>query len=674
MIAYFPLAYPDELFFSRCARYAEWAAYPSLTAVVRDLFGKDCRTVAIDFPRHLNAFIAALPPGYEETAEELIVQETLLPFFAPFLPAPRVRALRELMLTSSCRVSSSALLGWLMRRSSAPPSLRLCKGCVTEDRAHYGEAYWHRIHQLPGVVWCPTHQEVLYRSNVPCWDRLISAEQASKDQLVEAEPVHSRDRGHLLQFANDAAWVLGNGALACDPSGIQSRYVWLLADRRLGSYTGRIREEKLLESIGRFYPATVLARFRCGVLRPQGPSPFLRLVRPFRHAQHPIYHLLLIQFLGLEASVFWNLPARPTPFGAGPWPCLNPAAHHFHQEVVKICQITSSPADGRPLGTFGCRCGFRYQRLGPDLGPLYRYTARRSVKQGHLQTHKPPPLTRHDHSSLQERDAALHIYPRTISATLGSLNSSSQLAFHEVVPAQEDTTLGEETLIARRDWMKVLQLSVQPSQRAAKQLAPRLYRWLHQHDRLWLHQHRPAYRQRIARRPPIDWKSRDEIIWRTIGQAAELLLIRPGRPIRLKPDTLMREARLLAQVPIHRAKLPRSVRRLTDLSEDMSSFAFRRIRWLRDQFRAKQRVPSQSEFVHRIGLGSQVYEVPRIMMVVTRTLNELADEIFKSACKARSLSDIELKTSCMEPRERLLAAHPTHDWRPIDAGAHLPPV
>lgn len=596
MLPYFPRPYPDELFFSRCARYAEWVGYPTMKAVFLDLFGQAYQTLAIDFPRHLDAFIAALPSVYNETVDHLIEQATLLPFYAPFLPAPRVHALRQLIQGQNSRVTSPGLLGWLQNRSFRSPYLRLCLACVEEEKTRYGEPYWHRVHQLPGVFWCPNHEQPLHRSQVTYWDRLISAEQAQNDPLVPAEHVQTHERGYLIQFAKDAAWLLQVGNLPCDPDGVQSRYVWLVADRRLGSYTGRIREEKLITALSQFYPATIFERFGCQGLRAQGSSPFLKLVRPFRHAQHPVYHLLFMQFLGVAPSTFWTLPARPAPFGTGPWPCLNPAARHHHQWVVQTCQIRSSAADGRPLGTFHCRCGFIYQRVGPDLGPLSRYITTRIVKQAKSQ---------------------------------------------EILPlAKPDGITRSRLDAARRAWLTVLEQSVDPRQPAAKQQAPQLYSWLHLHDRSWLHLHRPTYRARIARRSCADWKSRDEILYQAIAQAAELLLGRPGRPLQITAGRLLREARFLAQIPVQRAKMPRAIQRLKELSEDEHTLVYRRLRWACQQYRAEQRFPTRSEFVSRMGLGSRIYNAPEIKMMVHRAFAALCDAPSLKMCDERQPDSI----------------------------------
>jgi len=53
-------------------------------------------------------------------------------------------------------------------RSIVPPrfgrswGVRFCKSCFSNDRKEGLPLYWRRTHQLPGVVFCPWHEELLW--------------------------------------------------------------------------------------------------------------------------------------------------------------------------------------------------------------------------------------------------------------------------------------------------------------------------------------------------------------------------------------------------------------------------------------------------------------------------------------------------------------------------------
>ena len=45
--------------------------------------------------------------------------------------------------------------------SDQVPFRRLCIQCAREDRSRWGESYWHREHNLPGVLFCVAHHRML---------------------------------------------------------------------------------------------------------------------------------------------------------------------------------------------------------------------------------------------------------------------------------------------------------------------------------------------------------------------------------------------------------------------------------------------------------------------------------------------------------------------------------
>jgi len=52
--------------------------------------------------------------------------------------------------------------------------LKVCEVCIAEDRAVFGESYWHRSHLLPGVSFCSRHSYPLIQTSLPL-NRMQSA-------------------------------------------------------------------------------------------------------------------------------------------------------------------------------------------------------------------------------------------------------------------------------------------------------------------------------------------------------------------------------------------------------------------------------------------------------------------------------------------------------------------
>lgn len=94
--------------------------------------------------------------------EELIQQHTLLPYVVAFMsPAARNKTLGSVLHSSTSSVSAAA-----QNAIKGSRFLRYCSKCMLEDLQHYGDTYWRRIHQLPGINICATHCIPLFISRV----------------------------------------------------------------------------------------------------------------------------------------------------------------------------------------------------------------------------------------------------------------------------------------------------------------------------------------------------------------------------------------------------------------------------------------------------------------------------------------------------------------------------
>ena len=195
MIGHFPEPYPDELFYSLCARFSDRMRFPSRAMVFQDLFNRECVGASIELPSHLGVLTAALPPGHHYTVDRLIDDHTLLPFYAPFLPLPRLALLRANMQEGNGWAARGRVNG-IVGSVSTPEFLRFCPLCAEGDLKQFGECYWHRIHQVPGVEICPTHLIWLEPSRVRVRTRRNGYEFTSAERAISAKaprPCESSD-------------------------------------------------------------------------------------------------------------------------------------------------------------------------------------------------------------------------------------------------------------------------------------------------------------------------------------------------------------------------------------------------------------------------------------------------------------------------------------------------
>lgn len=376
MPGHFPTPYTDELFYSLCARYGNRVSYSASKSLLVDLFNSSTASAVIDLPNRLNSFTRLLPKGSLLTADRLINQHTLLPFFSAFLTHERVEQIRTDMRSSS---GPAPQMRSGVMASSVPVAdcLRFCPRCWEENESELGERYWNRLHQLSGVIVCPIHEVFLEDSSVRTRAgrnrlQVFAADEVGR-RSVKVRTIQRRNPSHtiFLEIAHNAQWLLDNPLAGESLRTLQRRYLQLLLEHGFATYTGSIHAQKLIAAFTRHYSRDFLMLLHCELKGRdvEKSNWLLRLVREPKHTQHPLRHLLLMRFLECSAKDFFVLPEDLDLFGKAPWPCLNPAADHFNQLVIPNFSLGPRLRYGRPTGRFCCDCGFVYIRSGPDSSP-----------------------------------------------------------------------------------------------------------------------------------------------------------------------------------------------------------------------------------------------------------------------------------------------------------------
>ncbi len=387
MIGHFPTPLPGELLYSVCARYASRVQYPSVETVNLEIFGSRSLAAVVDLPCHLSYLDTNLPSGHSLKPAKLIQEHTLLGFYSPFLPTERVRQIIAEMEGSN-GAAVHKLAGVTASTIRCPDWLRFCPSCV-EDEKREDECYWHRVHQVPGVLVCPTHCVFLENSTARARNRINHAAYTSAEQAVTtsvARAIQRSDPYHLilLNLARDIEWLLGQRDLSPGFGSIRAGLLNLLTEHRLASDGRRIKPDKLVELLRGYYPKNLLEILQCDFDERKANNWPSRLVNHLHQdkVNHPLRHLLLIQALGQTAASFFDLCKRESshtsqlskPFGESPWPCLNPVCESFRQPVISAVTISKHWLKPKtPVGIFQCRCGFIYARNNPDRSPEDRF-------------------------------------------------------------------------------------------------------------------------------------------------------------------------------------------------------------------------------------------------------------------------------------------------------------
>lgn len=162
MIGFLPSIYPDELIYSWFCRVFVHSGYPTNKAFLEELL----------FNRHCNPskeFIGHLNPEMEQTVkkiypmEKLVLEHTMFPQYARFIEPENKKNALQRLTGDFCDAHH---LFSILPRNEGDQYLKYCPFCMEDDRELYGEAYWHRNHQIRNMSVCVRHKCRLEKSNV----------------------------------------------------------------------------------------------------------------------------------------------------------------------------------------------------------------------------------------------------------------------------------------------------------------------------------------------------------------------------------------------------------------------------------------------------------------------------------------------------------------------------
>ena len=243
MIAYMPTIYPDELVYSWFCRYYVHSGCFSHKMALQELYCKKSDYLNKEFIGNLNhGAIEQIEKIYP--MDELVLNHTMYPQYARFIPLEQKKDALYRLGYEPCDVHH---LFCVLPRNDGEQYLRFCPMCAREDREIYGEAYWHRKHQIRNVSICTKHKCRLKESTVPaksgqCFT-FCPAESyiGNEEAVVESNSMMIQFASYLdsvfdapMDFENDVpiSAILYDGMSRTKylkPSG-RSRYTKMLAD------------------------------------------------------------------------------------------------------------------------------------------------------------------------------------------------------------------------------------------------------------------------------------------------------------------------------------------------------------------------------------------------------------------------------------------------------------
>lgn len=627
MIACFPDLYPDEILYSAWARYSDRVQYRIKYAVFQELFGKSQSAAIVDLPCHLGYFVEHLPPENSYTTDWLIDRHTLLPFYSPFLSQDRYKRIHEQMISGN-GATIHLWAGIAATSVPSPVSLRYCSRCLEYDRKRFGEGYWHRLHQVPGVEVCPEHMIFLENSTIYLRNAATKHEFVSIDRAISTDIPLVRDATSyqkLIDIAMDVRYLLDHPNIHVEPDLLTEQYKYFLAQQGFLTNGGKVRTTALIKAFINHYPSEFLNLLHCELRPSNGRDITTWLSRFMWRAEsmhHPLHHILFMHFLGTKVCEFFMQPFKPySHFGSGPWPCLNPTCEFFQQFCINTYRLSENFVKRQIVGIFSCSCGYVYSRRGPDRTYEDQFRVDGIISRGNTWENKLYELWCDQNLSISEIARRLNIDWSTVNRHAHNLQFPTPRAsvwsasgFHK-----RKATVMKDNVYYREQWLELMREFPEDSISALRDKASTVYTKLRKYDYEWLNTHKPPKRpfrstntthilQSLKNPNPPEEELIDANIAEHIRLTAHRIIDCTAPSRRVSLTGLLKEIPILARLRRYPERAPLTMQALKEVLETREAFALRRLQKAVQEYKQQKILPSRSQLISKAHLWRQIDE------------------------------------------------------------------
>lgn len=551
MLHFFPSAFPDETLFGRMARYHRLSGHPDDRASLHELVGLHTHVITSDLPSSLQLLVDRIPLAARPAVADLIKTNTIFPYFKAFLPPSRSEQAIDAMAGESTSGLKMAL-GLVASRFGGKSVFRFCRACMEEDTAGFGQAYWHRVHQLPGAWVCLVHRQ-------PLCELDNSAAQLKRHKLfLPDDPFVELNSRQIRLSANQIVAVLRVSRLSSEAMATEAfPGSWSSTElhrenaerNNLIDPNGRIRVSELANVLNT-YSSSFPAFGEYSALHGRFLGWSLKLLRkPRGNALHPIKHILLLDCLRSDNC-------RP----------------RISRTVTPCAAPRSSPDgdkdDRSRLIEMVEKQGFTLTRAAAELGLSVTTVRVEAERLGVVVRGRPKSLT--DAVRLQVVGAIREGLALQEVAKNYHLSLVSVYRILRMNPALA-VEYAERSFQDRRDAYRKRYANGSESKAD--------YSWLRRNDKEWLDGQLARKKRIVKRKSAVDWSARDKFLAHQVLGISESMRSVEGKPKWVSRAALERRVSMAETIERNAEKLPMTHEALSTCAESREEYQRRRLRW-----------------------------------------------------------------------------------------------
>ena len=548
--------------------------------------------------------IENMPFGCKYTVEEIINKHTLYPFFTAFMDEDLSTRIFNLMKGSSC-TGISGVVGIQMMSINKSKFLKFCPICMQEDIQIYGEYYWHRLHQVPGMLVCPKHKVPLENSTVSISSDRPSLVLPSKDNCISNSTDYKEETiDKLYNLAKDIEKIFRLSINKRDKLWYRENYINYIISKDLATLNGSIKTKELIKSFKSYYGDSILDILESNIELNNYYNWLYKILKTTESVS-PIRHLLLIKFLGVEIEDIFKVKYRYMPFGEPSWPCLNKVCKYYKKNVVENVLLHYNYIPTKILiGTFECSCGFTYTRQSTDLSEESIYKPSSIKKYGTVWEDKLIDLLKNSNKSINEIAKELGTTSMTISRRRKKMKLVTNKNYENIDNKKIRINNKKRTQKKHRDtWEKLLKENPNISRSDLIRLSKSAYCWLYKFDKEWLDNNMPEskrYKRKITRN--VDWDSRDKETLAEVKLIVEKMLLSSEEPERISISSIASKIDNPLILKLNLNKIPKTKSYIYSVKDTTKSFRIKKLKWVIKQMSKNNEKISVTKVAKKISL------------------------------------------------------------------------
>lgn len=298
MLTVWPQLLPDETLYSLTARISWINGCPSDQEACALLFG-DTRLPRVgDVQADLVRFCEVTRQAYG-SPQDVSALATISPFFRRLGSFPALET-PQALANAGGPIEGAQESGLATLSNGQAHRWRWCPRCEEDDERHFGLAYWHRIHQLPGVMVCPDHGETLFEVSMYHWVR------QQRFVLPGSLPASVETRGAwpggmggdlLMGLARFAQAILQESSAGNSAQSVQGAIIDGLMYRGLATRHGKVHVRAFVDAFRGHYAELGMGDSDNGIISKRQLQRWGGMLDSPAHCYPALFILLLARWL-----------------------------------------------------------------------------------------------------------------------------------------------------------------------------------------------------------------------------------------------------------------------------------------------------------------------------------------------------------------------------------------